>query len=230
MARRIQVLTVLLVSLVALGAGAPGMAAGFDIARLYIEYNSSGPDLGFHVFLDAEDWTELKIVNPKGTTILDLEAEAGGFQEFGLTELFFEGAEPNLNDVPLKDLLAAMPEGRYKFIGVTVDGTRLVSRPVLSHAVPDAPNVSSEVDGDEVTIRWDSVEAPPAGFPQRTINIVGYQIIVGSFQVTMPASSNELTLPVEFVVSLGSGEHLFEVLAIDQSGNQTITEGSFELD
>ena len=92
-------------------------------ARIFIEYNASGPDLGFHVFLDAEDWTSVKIVNPKGVTVLELEAEGGGFKDLGLSEFFFEGAEPNLNDVPLQDLLATMPEGRYKVVGVTVAPT-----------------------------------------------------------------------------------------------------------
>jgi hypothetical protein len=36
-----------------------------------------------------------------------------------------------------------------------------------------------------------------------------------------------LTLPAEFVQSLGSGAHPFEVLAIEASGSQSITEGSF---
>ena len=31
----------------------------------------------------------------------------------------------------------------------------------------------------------------------------------------------------EFVAALTPGEHAFEVLAIEQSGNQTLTEGSF---
>jgi hypothetical protein len=38
-----------------------------------------------------------------------------------------------------------------------------------------------------------------------------------------------VTVPSEYVESLGSGEHPFEVLAIEEGGNQTITEGSFTL-
>ena len=57
--------------------------------------------------------------------------------------------------------------------------------------------------------------------------IVGYQVIVGSFQVTVPAGTTRVTLPAEFAASLGRGAHPFEVLAIDASGNQTITEGEF---
>jgi len=36
-----------------------------------------------------------------------------------------------------------------------------------------------------------------------------------------------MTVPPEFVATLAAGEHDFEVLAIEASGNQTLTEGTF---
>jgi hypothetical protein len=203
-------------------------ARGFPIARIYIEYNSSANDLGFHVSLDGEDWKMLKITNPAGKSIFEVVGKAG-YANLGMTELFFEGAEPNLDEFPLADLLALFPEGRYTFQGTTVDGATLTSTGRLSHAVPEGPDVSASVRDGEVTITWDEVDEPPDGFPARRIEIVGYQVIVGSFQVTLPATSREVELPDEFVESLGPGEHAFEVLAIDRSGNQTITEGTFSL-
>jgi hypothetical protein len=219
----------LLLGLVSLVLAAPGWAAKFPISRIYIEYNSSANDLGFHVSLDGEDWKTLKIVNPAGVTILDLSGK-GPYAQLGLTELFFEGAEPTLDDFPLDRLLALFPEGQYKFSGLTVGGTRISGTGALSHAVPAGPVVSSEVSGDSVVIRWEEVTSPPDGFPNERIQIVGYQILVDPFQVTLPASSREVTLPPEFVESLKAGAHPFEVLAIDVSGNQTITEGSFVTD
>ena len=85
------------------------------------------------------------------------------------------------------------------------------------------------MDGDEVTIRWDAVTGPPEGFPAKPIKIVGYQVIVGSFQVTLPASSRRVEVPEEYVESLEPGSHGFEVLAIEASGNQTITSGTFTI-
>jgi hypothetical protein len=213
----------------ALGLCTPAGAARFSEARIYIEYNDSANDLGFHVSLDAEDWKALRIVNPLGRTIFEVEGE-GAYRQLGMTELFFEGAEPSLDEFPLAELLALFPEGRYRFIGLTVDGRTLLSSPVLSHAVPDGPAVSTEVGDDTVVIRWRPVDAPPAGFPRRRIEIVGYQVIVESFQLTLPASSREVTVPAEFVEALGPGEHPFEVLAIDAGGAQSITEGVFTLD
>ena len=145
-----------------------------------------------------------------------------------MTELFFEGAEPSLDEFPLADLLALFPEGRYAFDGLTVAGVRIASRGTLTHAIPDGPAVSSLVTGDTVVIRWDPVTSHPEGFPERPITIVGYQVLVDPFQVTLPASSTEVTLPPEFVESLARGAHPFEVLAIEAGGNQTITEGVFE--
>jgi len=229
MTKLTRLLPVLLLGAVALGLAAPGWAAKFKEARIYIEYNSSANDLGFHVFLDAEDWETLEIVNPAGTTIFEVEGR-GGYEGLGLTELFFEGAEPSLFEFPLEDLLTRFPEGKYKFMGVTVNGARLSSTAMLSHAVPEGPSVSAVVDDDSVTISWATVDDPAAILPDEDVTIVGYQVIVGTFQVTLPASSTSVTVPEEYIGSLGRGEHPFEVLAIEASGNQSITEGIFEIE
>jgi hypothetical protein len=216
----------LLLAMFVLCLSAPAKAATFEAARIYIEYNSTDNDLGFHVFLDAEDWKSVKIINPNGVTIFDATGKAA-YGALGLSELFFEGAEPSLDDFPLDDLLALFPEGKYKFVGVTVAGKRLTSTSTFTHAVPAGPVVSSQVDGDSVIIHWEEVTSPPPGFPNEAIEIVGYQVLVDPFEVTLPASSRQVTLPPEFVQSLAKGAHVFEVLAIEASGNQTITQGSF---
>jgi hypothetical protein len=217
---------VLLMGAAAFGAAAPSRAAGFEATHIFIEYNSTDNDLGFHVFLDAEQWNSLKIVNPSGTTIFEV-AGRGPYADLGLSEMFFEGAEPTLDTFPLDDLLALFPEGKYKYIGETTSGAKLVGTATFTHAVPAGPVVSSTVNGDEVVIRWEPVTGPPPGFPQENIVISGYQVIVDPFQVTLPASSTQVTLPREFVQSLARGTHGFEVLAIEAGGNQTITAGSF---
>jgi hypothetical protein len=200
----------------------------FEVTKIFFEYNSTDNDLGVHVFLDGEDWTKLKITDPNRHMIFEVEGK-GGYKDLGLTELFFEGAEPSLDEVPLEDLLDLFPEGKYRFVGKTVDKEDIVGSATLTHAIPAGPpNVSAELGpGNSLIIRWGAVTGPPAGFPNRPIVIVGFQIIVGSFQVTLPASARSVTVPPEFVASLGSGEQDFEVLAIEAGGNQTITAGSF---
>jgi hypothetical protein len=228
--RHRPLLQILLSAAAALTLHAPAWTAPFEQARIFIEFNATDNDLGFHVFLDAEDWKSVKIINPDGMTIFEATGKGSyGRLNQGLSEMFFEGAEPSLDDVPLEDLLAQFPEGRYRFLGTRADGTRLTSASIFSHAVPAGPEVSSEVDGDRIVIRWQQVTTPPPGFPNERIEVIGYQVIVEPFQVTLPASSTEVTLPLEFARTLGRGSHGFEVLAIDASGNQTITAGTFEV-
>jgi hypothetical protein len=211
----------------------------FEEARILIEYNSSDNDLGFHVFLDGEDWKTLKIVNPNRRTIFNVQGK-GPYKDLGMTELFFEGAEPSLFEVPLEELLALFPTGEYEFAGRTIDGEEIEGEFTLTHAVPAGPDVSDSDDtvgqGNTLTIRWDpvtEVATDPAGgiFPDVPIIVVAYQVIVGSFEVTLPAtdppSPMSVTVPPEFVASLEPGTHEFEVLAIEEGGNQTITSGSF---
>jgi len=234
--RHTRMLTFSLAALVALivGATSPETLAAkkkleLEISRIYWEYNSSANDLGVHVSLDGEDWRKLKIINPAGRTIFEVEGR-GPYRMLGLTELFFEGAEPNLDDFPLENLLARFPEGTYRFTGRTVDGDVIAGAGQFTHAIPAGPtNVVAALNGNSLVISWNPVTGPPDGFPDLPITIVGYQVIVGSFQVTIPATTTPLqvTVPPEFVASLPGGQNLFEVLAIEASGNQTITEGSF---
>lgn len=201
-----------------------------EIAKIYWEYNASADDLGVHVFLDGEDWKELKIVNPRGRTLFAV-AGFGPYRQLGMTELFFEGAEPSLSEVPLDDLLARFPEGEYDFEGRTVDGEEIEGEADFSHAIPDGPDVTAVTGPNNLLrIEWTAVNAPPPGFPDLPIHVVAYQVIVAEvFQATVPASVLSLTIPPELVGSLGPGEHAFEVLAIERNGNQTLTEGTFSL-
>jgi hypothetical protein len=215
--------------------GGDGASAGhhrgevqLEVSRLFFEYNSTDNDLGVQVSLDGENWRRLKIVNPDGRTIFDVEGK-GPYRQLGLTELFFEGAEPSLDEFPLDQLLALFPEGQYAFDGVTVEGDELEGTAVLTHAIPAGPpNVHATLGAaNSLVISWDGVTGPPAGFPVESIHIVGYQVILEPFQVTLPGSSRQVTVPPEFVASLPPGEQGFEVLAIEEGGNQTITVGSF---
>ena len=69
MRKSFRVLPFVLFGVLALSILTPCHARPLSIARIYIEYNESANDLGFHVSLDAEDWEELDIRAPDGTTI-----------------------------------------------------------------------------------------------------------------------------------------------------------------
>ena len=201
----------------------------FSKAKIIFEFNSSGPDLGIQVTLDGEPWNEIWIKDPRGRTILEVEG-SGSLKNFGLTELFAESNEPNFADMSKAEILARFPEGVYKFSGTTVEGDKLVGAATLTHNIPDGPVIvsplpSDVVDPNNTVINWNAVTTPPE------INIVGYQVIVegGSpfrtFDVNLPGTATSVTVPPEFLEP--GTQYIFEVLAIEIGGNQTITEGSF---
>ena len=71
-----------------------------------------------------------------------------------------------------------------------------------------------------VVIQWNPVPNPTGS------KIVGYQVIVGDFAVTLPATKTRVTVPPEYLEP--GTEYDFEILAIESSGNQTIRQSSFE--
>lgn len=122
----------------------PGGEAPFKFANIYWEYNASANDLGVHVTLDAEDWRSLEIENPDEKRLFQVKG-GGPYKALGMTELFFEGAEPSLDEFPLEDLLELFPEGDYEFSARTVNNDELESLDLLSHAIPAGPVVSTEI-------------------------------------------------------------------------------------
>lgn len=198
-------------------------------ARMIVEVNATDGDAGLQVFLDGDPWRSMTISSPNGRTILDIDAE-GRLKAFGLTELFSESSEPPFDDFPLEEFKALFPEGKYTFVGTTVEGQGVVGKAMLTHDIPDGPEITSPADGavvarDNVVASWDPV-AEPLG-----IDVVGYRVIVERedplrvFSVDLPASANSATIPSEF---LKSGiEYKLEVQTIEASGNQTLTEITF---
>jgi hypothetical protein len=199
----------------------------FEEAEIFFEYNDTDGDLGVHVFLDGDDWNKVRLVHPNGKSIFEVKTK-GAYEQLGLSELFFEGAEPELSVVPLAEMLGKFPEGTYLFKGKTVDGDDITGEGELSHAIPDGPETQIRVSATSIEISWMPVTAPPTGFPNLPINIVGYEVIVDEeFRVTLDGSATSVTLPPEFVAMLEPGEHEYEVLAIEEGGNKSITEEEF---
>jgi hypothetical protein len=212
----------------------------FADARMIIEFNATDEDVGIQVFLDGEPWQEVKIVSPDDSQIFEVSGQ-GTLKTLGLTELFSESNEPPLDELPLEEFRALFPKGEYKFIGTTVEGDQLVGTATFTHAIPAEPFIISPeedtvVDPNNTVIMWEPVT--DAFTWSETIEIGGYQVIVDredpdpfrlfgtrSFVVDLPASATSVTVPPQFLEP--DTEYSFEVLAIDVSGNQTISESSF---
>lgn len=219
------------------GSASPNApTAKFPDARLKIEYNATDGDAGLQVFLDAPAWNEISITNPSGKELLDVQAEEV-IHDYGLTELFSESSEPPFDEFPFEEFKKLFPEGTYTFRGTTVDGQRLRSTFRLTHDVPDGPTITSPADDatvapDGLTVAWNPV-LTPAG-----VDVVAYQVLVVAdapaqgnpvrvLDMMLPASATSVPIPAEF---LTPGTYKTEVLAIERSGNQTLTEVAFTVE
>ncbi|MDH3683700.1 MAG: fibronectin type III domain-containing protein, partial [Acidimicrobiia bacterium] len=151
----------------------------------------------------------------------------------GGTELFLESAEPTFDELPLDELLERFPEGEYRFTGRDLDGNRLVGTAVLTHRLPAGPELVFPIEGDpaqdpgNTTLEWKPVTAPD-GSP-----IIAYQVLVVqaetglpampniALDIIMPPTATSLTVPSGFLQP--DTEYEWEVLAIEESGNQTLS-------
>ncbi len=241
MTRRARARLALMVGLSALALAVPAWADDddeipFAAAKLIIETNATDGDAGIQVFLDGEPWKKVKIYNPCGDKIFQVKGK-GVLKSFGLTELFFESNEPSFDELPLNEILGLFPEGEYEFEGETVDGATLEGEATLTHVIPVGPEIVAPVsasdeppvvDPDHAVIQWEPVEDTIAG---SGLEIVGYQVIVEEeesslvFSVLLPGSATRVSIPPEFLEH--DTEYKFEILAIEASGNQTITEREF---
>lgn len=202
---------------------------------MIIEYNSTDQDVGIQVFLDFDSWLAVKIFAPGGQQIFSVGAHGEFFSQGGGSELFMEGIEPSLEDVPLEEFFEHFPEGTYRFQGRAPNGVKIQSLVEFSHDIPAGPHITTPVSpgGDAcatgvaipATIAWDPVTETIDGEP---IEISGYEVVMehgdGNFDIVLPGDATNVAVPAQFLEP--GTEYGFEVLAIADNGNQTITEGA----
>jgi hypothetical protein len=223
--------------------GGSGEAVPLKEAKLNIEHNATDLDTGFQGFIDSEGWQCLNVTGPDGE-ILHFEGR-GSLAELGLTELFFETVEPENAEVPIEEMLAKLPEGDYTIAGRDIilgessgltEGTAL-----LTHDIPAGPELLTPEEGATVpttglVASWSPVTQTVTG---EDVNIVAYQLIIekeeepqphmiGKFGLSMylPSSVTSIAVPDGFLEP--GTAYAWEVLAIEESGNQTLSVGDFE--
>ena len=242
--------TMIAVAPAALLAFSGGLAADeFSELRPLIELNATDGDAGLQIFIDADRWQSVTVHNPDGELIYEV-AGSGGVQQQGLTENFFESAEPDCQELPLPAVLERFPAGDYSFSGVTIDGEKFEDDAELTHALPAAPqNLSPDkiggVDPVGVAIAWsagaDLGACPPDGADvpaPANVELFGYQVIVEQEEadgtplqlfVDVPATTTRLPIPDELLQN--DAIYKYEVVAIeardDEKGNQTVVESFF---
>jgi len=212
----------------------------FPATSLIIEYNSSARDIGVQFFLDAEEWQHVRILDPFDKLVFDATARGRLLRQGGGTELFVESVEPERRDVSLAEFFATFPAGTYRFQGRTPEGVQLHGNAVFTHVIPAGPEITLPVPAGEdactanvpipgAVIAWNDVTTTIKGAP---LDIDRYEVIVESdnedaiFDVHLPPGSPTMvTVPAEFLEP--GRDYVFEVLAIEAGGNQTISEGCF---
>jgi len=111
----------------------------FDEARLFFELNDTDGDLGIHGKIDGDEWKYLEIEDPRDRKMVQIRIR-GRLRRQGLTELFFESAEPTFDELDPEKFLRRFPQGEYDIEGYTLDGEERESEVYLSHVIPAAPD------------------------------------------------------------------------------------------
>jgi len=234
----------------------------FDVAEIFFELNDTDGDLGIHALIDGDPWKRLTIEDTRERKILNIYVR-GRLRRQGLTEIFFESAEPTFDELSPAEFFHRFPEGTYEVEGKTLDGVELESETEITHAMPAPPAamvngipMAEQCDEEEpgydalnveapVVISWAAVTTthPDLGHPQGSpdIRIYNYEVVVEAeledadgeeflsvFSVLLPPDVTSMTVPEEFLSQ--SDEFKFEVLAREESFNQTAVESCFLLD
>jgi hypothetical protein len=151
----------------------------FEEADIYFELNNTDRDLGIHGKVDGGPWKKIWLQDSRGRKLMKVTAR-GRLRKQGVTELFFESAEPTFDELRPEDFFNRFPEGIYKIFGISEDGNLLVGRSLIRHVMPappdgidisgtsinpetvdcdeEAPEVTPEDNGD-VVISWAPVDS-----------------------------------------------------------------------
>lgn len=221
----------------------------FAEARLYFELNDTDGDLGLHSLVDAASWTTLSIEDLLGNELFLVEVD-GVLAAQGMTEIFFESAEPNFEDLNPVDFFARFPAGLYEISGGEFNGSDFESIVTLSHVIPAAPanlmangeslNVTGGCEEDAgpvvaapYTINWDPVTYSHAilGAPG-AVDVERYQVVLEREEPTamrivldVNPDTTQVVLPQGLI---NAGDELkLEVLTIAESFNQSASETCF---
>ena len=225
----------------------------FKVANIHFETNASACDMGIQILFDTDGITQGSVKSPNGPAIYQFRSKGGMRKLGGQTEGFLEGIEPQITELldalgcepsdeegvmSLDDLFEAFPSGEYTLFGKGPDAA-FESHVTLSHAIPAGAKITAPDSGTgnvnpdtSLLIDWNPVTQPilPALGP---VAIVGYHVVVveadgealPQLDVDLPSNETDVTVPEQYLKP--NKVYQFEVLATEQSGNQTISEGHF---
>lgn len=236
-----------------LAISAAAHAAGeipFSEARIFFELNNTDGDLGIHASIDGEPWKFLAIEDPSQRRILSA-TPTGRLRLQGLTQFFFESAEPSFDELDPADFFARFPEGVYEIEGITLEGEEMESTVRLSHLLPgppgnlrvngipaaencDAPDVPTV--SPPVVITWDAVtRSHPTLGKRGRATVDRYQVFAEQrtpnplkYSLDLPPTMTRYKVAPE-LIALGDPQYKFEIQVREANGNQTAVENCFNV-
>ncbi len=170
----------------------------FDEAFLFFELNNTDGDLGIHAKVDGGPWKKLEIEDTREREILDIKVR-GRLRRQGLTEIFFESAEPTFDELSPRRFFRRFPAGIYEIEGETLDGVEIENEVELTHVMPAPPEafvngepMADQCDDEEpgfnptetsapVVLSWNPVvmSHPDLGvMPPVEVEIHNYEVVV----------------------------------------------------
>ncbi|HNP28503.1 MAG TPA: hypothetical protein PKK23_05630 [Nitrospirales bacterium] len=148
----------------------------------------------------------------------------------------------------VRTFLSKFPAGHYEYEGKTVDGAELEGEATLTHVLPALPEIKApvsrtdeppQVDRFNLVIEWNPVTTQ--FLHNGPVEVIEYQVILDQVEplrtipwidgsarrglINVPGHVTRLTVPPEYL--LPGTLYEFEVLAIEASGNTTISVGEF---
>jgi hypothetical protein len=213
----------LVVAVPAVAVSIADAAEPFDTADIHVETNATDADT--EIVIEAvggdDGLCHFRVVAPGGREIFHFDSDdrsTGGLREF-----IVESPEP-----PGDAILAAYPEGLYRFRGRTCDGQAFVSADWLSHRLPAAtvitsPRADSEVDASNgIVIEWSAVPAVAEYILELENESADPE---QSLTVNLPADITRFRVPAHWIAS--GAEYQVGVATVVRNGNVVFAEIEF---
>lgn len=227
----------------------------FAEVQLYFELNDTDGDLGLQGLIDGDTWKALEIEDPNEQLLMNVWVR-GSLRRQGMSEIFFESAEPTFDELAPKAFFQRFPQGIYEIEAITLEGEEMEGEVRLSHVMARRPGnirlngklAAANCDAvlpvvtEPVTLDWNAVTQshPSIGKPGVAVKVQQYEVVgeieregktpeVLVFSVNLPANVTVFEFPEDFT-ALADGEVKFEIVTKLNNGNQTAVESCFEIE
>lgn len=201
---------------------ATGDPDAFPVAAVRLEQNATDGDVEvvFEAKGGSDGLTRLTITAPDGRTVVAFAAPDSS--TLGMRQFRFESPEPT----DMQRLLAAYPEGEYRFAGVTATGQRYASSATLQHRLPSPTAVAYPADeAADVPVTGLRISWAPAAEAATYIVTVEQGALGFSLSARLSGSASAFAVP-DGVLAPGR-EYQLALGTVTAEGNASFVETTF---